>query len=78
MEVRDILFWIFFALSIVVVIWLIVGDTPTFEQAILVLILTLVIKNSVNIKGFNSDFRNLQKKFGALATDFKEHLKHKK
>lgn len=78
MEARDILFWIFFALSMAVVVWLIVGDSPTFEQAILVLILTLLIKSSIEIKGLAVKVGHLENSFKALATDFKEHIKHKK
>lgn len=47
----DILFWFLFALGIGVVIWIFLGKSPTMEQGLLLLILTMVIKNSIEIKG---------------------------
>lgn len=75
--VGNILFWILFVLSIVVVLLIILGKSPTIEQGLLILILTMTIKNSVEIKGLKSDFKNLENKFNSLASDFKEHIKHK-
>lgn len=68
---KEIIFWFLFVLSIVVVVWLIFGESPTLEQALLVMILTLLWSS-------NNRLTKLEMKFNALATDFKEHLKHKK
>lgn len=46
MEIRKILFWIFFILAVVFVIGYIIGDSPTFEQSLLALILTILIKQN--------------------------------
>lgn len=64
-------------MGILVVIWYIVGKSPTIEQALLVFILAMVVKNSISIKGLNSDVKHLETKFTALASDFKTHIKHK-
>ena len=71
MNIMDILFWIFFVLSIAVVVWIIVGKSPTIEQALLVMILTVIWSVS------NRQVK-LETKFNFLAKDFKEHCKHKK
>lgn len=77
MKINDLLFWFLFGLGIILVVWLFIGNTPTIEQALLVLILTMVVKNSIDIKGIKTGNYYSQKKFDALATDFKEHIKHK-
>ena len=77
MNARDLLFWFLFGLGIIIVLWLFIGNTPTIEQALLVLILTMVVKNSIDIEGVKTGTYHFQKKFDALATDFKEHIKHK-
>tara|TARA_Y100000310_G_scaffold345531_1_gene466101 strand:+ start:30297 stop:30533 length:237 start_codon:yes stop_codon:yes gene_type:complete len=67
-------FWTLFFLGIVMVLWLFFGNTPTIEQALLILILGMVIKNSVDIKGIRKDLSFLRKQFNALAKDFKSFL----
>ena len=73
----NILFWILFVLGISVVLWILLGESPTIEQGLLILILTMTLKNSIEIKGLKSDFKNFEGKFSSLATDFKDHIKHR-
>jgi len=73
----NILFWILFTLGIIVVLWIFLGRSPTIEQALLILILSMTVKNSIEIKGLKSNFNNLENKFNTLARDFKEYIKHK-
>jgi len=75
--VGNILFWLLFILGIIVVLWVFLGSSPTIEQALLILILGMTIKNSIEIKGLKSNSSNLENKFNSLARDFKEHIKHK-
>ena len=75
--IGNILFWILFILSIIVVFWAFLGKSPTIEQALLILILGMTIKNSIEVRGLKSNFNNLENKFNSLAKDFKEHIKHK-
>jgi len=49
MKLQNILLWILFIISIVLFLWFVFGSSPTFEQTILVLILTLVIANVVKV-----------------------------
>jgi len=82
MKIQDIILVIFFISAVIFVVWYIIGGSPTFEQAILILILGLVISNTVNINGLkiklNSYIKNNNEKFNALALDFKKHVAHKK
>ena len=71
------LFWILFTVGIIFVIWYFSGNSPTLEQTLLVLTLSLIVKISGTMKGIQSDLNNLKKKFNFLAGDFKFHIKHK-
>ena len=77
MEIQDVLFWLLFVVTVVVILWFILGKSPTLEQGLLILILTLVINNSSNIKGLKEKMNNMENRFSALASDFKTHIKHK-
>lgn len=77
MKVEEILFWILFFVGIIVFLWALLGRSPTFEQGLLIFILAMVVKNSISIKGLNTELHNLKKQFNALAADFKEHIKNK-
>jgi len=70
MKIQDIIIWILFILTIVMVLWYIFGSSPTMEQALLVLILTLSITIIVKLSV-------LETRFNFLARDFREHTKHK-
>ena len=70
MKIQDIIIWILFILTIIVIAWYIFGDSPTIEQAILILILTLSITTIVKISV-------LETRFNFLARDFKKHIQHK-
>lgn len=69
MKIQDIIIWILFILSVIIFLWYIFGDSPTFEQTILVLILTLSITTIIKLSV-------LETKFKYLARDFKKHIQH--
>ena len=82
--IGKILFWALFVLGIIVFLWALLGNSPTLEQALLIFILGMVIKNSFSISGINTKteltkqkLENLENKFNSLASDFKGHTKHK-
>ncbi len=61
--------------------WYLFGNSPTFEQTLLVLIITLLFANSTKLiriemktNFFEKKFNNLENSFSHLAKDFKEHL----
>ncbi len=71
MKLKDIIIWILFVITIIIVLWYIFGSSPTIEQAILILILTLSITTIIKISV-------LETRFNFLVRDFREHIKHKK
>ena len=77
----DVLFWIFFIISVITVLWYIFGDSPTIEQALLVLIITFLFKiqsiitiNSVEIKSIKHKFGLLENSFMKSVKDFKKFI----
>lgn len=60
--------------SIAVALWYIFGKSPTFEQAILVLVLTILFTLSSKIIKLDIKITNIEHSFIHLAKDFKEHL----
>lgn len=77
LNIYDILFWIFFLLSVILFIWIIFGNSPTFEQALLVLILGVLLKMQSKNSALETRLIMLEKSFSHLANDFKQHVKHK-
>ena len=81
----EILFWIFFVLSVIVILWYIFGDSPTLEQALLILIITFlfkiqssVITNNYEIKTLKSRFKNLENSFIKYASyEWRDFITHK-
>jgi len=77
MKLQDIIIIILFIISVAVALWYLFGSSPTFEQTILVVILTLSITNIIKVSVLENRFLNLEKSFSRLAHDFKEHIRHK-
>jgi len=83
-KIYDTLFWIFFVASVIIGLWYIFGDSPTFEQTILFLILTFLFTNNSKITRVSTElnlakkrFDKLEDSFTRLVHDFKEHIKHR-
>ena len=62
-------------------LWYLFGNSPTFEQTLLTIIITFLfamsgklIKIDVKINYLNEKFNRLENSFSHLAKDFKEHL----
>ena len=66
MNILKILFLILFVLSIIFVIWYFVGDSPTLEQTLLMIILGLVIKNGISINDLENKKDFLEKRVDKL------------
>jgi len=77
MKLQDIIIWILFIISLLVVGWYIFGNSPTIEQALLVLIISFLFVINTKISQMGVKLEISEKKFSALAKDFKEHIKHK-
>lgn len=72
-DIRDILFWIFLILGIILLIWTVFGKSPSEFIALVVLIFTVLLK----VWKISDRQIRLEMRFRALARDFKEHTKHK-
>ena len=77
MKIKDIIFWILVIISIVIVLWYLFGNSPTFEQTILVLILTVVFGIGTKVAVIGEKINSIEKRFGVMAKDFREHLNKK-
>lgn len=75
-NIYDILFWVLFVISITVGLWYIFGHSPTFEQALLILIITFLFKIQANVTSNNTEIKVLKKSFFRLVEDFKKYIKH--
>ena len=78
MKLKDLILWILFIIAVIVSLWYLFGNSPTLEEALLVLILTILYATSTKISDIGSRlnliegrFNNLEKSFIKLANDFK-------
>ncbi len=78
MKIGDIILWILFIISIFVGLWYLFGGPPTFEQTILIFILTAVFGIAISVSKIRIRLKLLENSFSRLARDFKEHIKLKK
>lgn len=77
MKLQDIIIWILFIISLLVVLWYIFGSSPTIEQALLVLIISYLFVINTKISQNGVRLTMLERRFNTLAYDFKEHIRHK-
>ena len=63
MKPLEVTFWVLFCVGIGVVVWLVVGNTPSMEQSVAIITLSLVIKNGIDIKGVKKDISYLRRDF---------------
>ena len=59
MKFSDIIVIILFVLTIIIISWYIFGKSPTFEQSLLILILTITFTNSLSIKEIKTKLTNI-------------------
>ena len=85
MKLRDIVLWILFLIAIAVFLWYLLGRSPTFEQTILILIITILFTIYTKISDIGSRlgnieirFNKLEESFIKLATDFKDKKRGKR
>ena len=77
MKLVDIILIILALLSLSVALLYLFGNSPTFEQSILLLTLTLLFTIGIKITQISTKLSLLDKSFTHLAKDFKLHIKHK-
>jgi len=85
MKLKDIILWVLFIIAISISLWYLFGNSPTLEEALLVLILTILYATSTKISDMGSRlgsierrFNNLEKSFIKLVSYFKSNKKEAK
>jgi|TARA_B100001971_G_C18110938_1_gene494133 high-affinity Fe2+/Pb2+ permease len=73
-KIQDVIIWILFLLSVIIFFWYLFGNSPTFEQAILGIAITVLLTMSFKMGGFGVRLEILERRFGKLAHDFKGHI----
>ncbi len=73
MKIQDIIVWILFAISLFVVAWYFFGNSPTIEQALLVLVISYLFVIGSKISKIEAIVQMSNRRFNALAKDFKQH-----
>jgi hypothetical protein len=77
MKTREIIFWILVLISLAIAGWYLFGNSPTFEQTILVLILTITFGIGTKVAMIGEKINLIEKRFNFLANDFKKHINKK-
>jgi len=70
--IKEILFWIFLIIGVILLIWVVFGNSPTEFIALVTLIFAVLLK----VWSVSDRQIKLEMKFNSLAKDFKEHIKH--
>ncbi len=85
MRIKDIILWILFILALSVTAWYLFGNSPTLEEALLILILTILYGVSIKMSDIGTRlglierrFNNMEKSFIKLVNDFKSIKKRQK
>jgi len=79
-DIKDILFWIFLALSMILLIWNVFGNSPTEFITMVAILFTILLKVTLiseRVTKIETKFYYLSNSFINLAKDFKEHIQHK-
>ncbi len=77
MKFGDIILILITILALATAVWYLFGNSPTFEQTLLIFILGMVMANGLRIHSFSTKINYFEKSFLSLAKDFKMHIKHK-
>jgi len=78
MKIIDIILIILAVVSVGVVVWYLLGNSPTVEEALMVLLISSILVIYSKISKIEAKTESFEKSFFNLAKDFKEHIKHKK
>ena len=72
MKLQDIIIWVMFIISVFVALWYLFGNSPTLEEAILILIVTFLITNILDTREMKVRFGLMEGSFVRLIHDFRE------
>lgn len=79
-QLLNIIAWIFIIIGMILLIWRVFGSSPSEYNVLIALTIGLLFKVMAidsSLSSLRTDHNNLKRSFIALATDFKEHIKHK-
>jgi len=69
-NIKEIVFWIFLVLSLVLLIWNVFGNSPTEFIALATLIVAVLLK----VTSMSERVAKLETRFNYLGRDFKQHV----
>ena len=79
-NLANLIAWVLIILGVIFILWKLIGGSPTEFSILIILISGILFK----IMAFSSDLstlkeriKNIDSKFNALASDFKNHIKNK-
>ena len=72
--IEDVILIILFILAVGMIIWYIFGDSPTFEQTLIVAIIAYLFSLNTRLSKIESETRLIHKSFNSLASDFKSYI----
>ena len=72
LNIKEILFWIFLVIAMVLLIWNVFGNSPSEFITIVAILFTILLK----VISISERLTKIETKFNFLAKDFKEHIKH--
>ena len=76
-NIKELLFYIFLILSIILLIWNVFGDSPIEFIALVTIMFSVLLKTwSISDRQIRAEIE-LKNSFIKLALDFKQHIKHK-
>ncbi len=72
-DIRDILFWVFMLIALILIVWRVFGENPCDFYILLTVLVALIMK----ISRLEGKFRMFEKSFRNLAKDFKVYINKK-
>jgi hypothetical protein len=79
-DIFNVIAWTLIILAVIFIVWKLIGGSPT-EFSILTALVTGVLFKVMSVSNDTSALKekvkNLDSKFGALASDFKTHIRHR-
>jgi len=73
LDIKEILFWIFLAIAMGLLVWNVFGNSPTEFITMVAILFTILLK----VVSTSERLAKIETKFNFLARDFKEHIRHK-
>ena len=79
-KIINIVAWGLLILGVIFIVWKLIGGSPTEFNILITLISGILFKImgiGNDVSGLKERVRNIENQFKSLASDFKEHIRHK-